>query len=181
MNGLLLSNFLSFLTNKLLALAQWSFTTAEKHNMLRANIDWLRKERGIEKIAAVGYSAGAPWVLNLMDSRFLGTDRDGNDYTVDCGFVADPGAISQAVLSKLSGPLSVAIADEDKSVNQQVRDRIFDTLKKSGWPYQITMYSHVQEGFALRRAVTTKAEVYAKKMAFVQAITWIEEHLQNGD
>jgi len=35
----------------------------------------------------------------------------------------------------------------------------------------------VRHGFAERRVITTKAEVYAKKQAFVQAEQWFEEHL----
>lgn len=35
----------------------------------------------------------------------------------------------------------------------------------------------MRHGFAVRRVITTKAEVYAKKQAFVQAEQWFEEHL----
>jgi hypothetical protein len=41
----------------------------------------------------------------------------------------------------------------------------------------MNLYSHVRHGFAVRRAVTTKAEVYAKKQAFIQAVQWLRSIL----
>jgi dienelactone hydrolase len=79
-------------------------------------------------------------------------------------------------------PLSVALADEydeGKAIDDWRESE--KNLKESGSPYQISIYSHVHRGFAVRRAYTTKAEVFAKKQAFIQAITWFQEHLLNGD
>jgi hypothetical protein len=38
----------------------------------------------------------------------------------------------------------------------------------------------VRHSFAVRRAVTTKVQVYAKTQEFVQAVQWFKEHLGDG-
>lgn len=74
-------------------------------------------------------------------------------------------------------PVSVAFADNDIRINRAQRTAAETGLLASGSPYQISLYSHVHHGFSCRRAFTTEAEVFAKKQSFIQAITWMEEHL----
>jgi dienelactone hydrolase len=69
---------------------------------------------------------------------------------VDTRSVAHPADVTANLLQGVQGPLSIASADDDPNV---------------------------RHSFAVRRAITTKAEVYAKKQAFVQAVQWFEEHL----
>ena len=89
--------------------------------------------------------------------------------------------MTTAHLSAVQSPLSIACADEDATFSKADRDEAEAILKKNGYPYQINFYSHVHHGFAVRRAITSKAEVYAKRQAFIQAITWLDEHLLNDD
>lgn len=100
-----------------------------------------------------------------------------------CGFIATPvweGDPLTRLLGMIVVPVSVALADEDPKLDTTMRNAIESHVKGTAQPYQITLYSHVPAGFASNRAVSTKAEVFAKKQAFVQALQWFEEHFHNG-
>jgi dienelactone hydrolase len=46
-------------------------------------------------------------------------------------------------------------------------------------PYQITLYSGVEHGFAVRADISKKEVKYAKEAAFIQAVAWFDEFLKN--
>jgi dienelactone hydrolase len=144
----------------------------EKEGLINEGIKYLQREH-CKKIGAVGYCTGATWVLNFLHPIF-GVE------TVHAGFIAHPAGVTTKMLEEVTFPLSIASADEDEVQLQKDRRETEDILLKNGFPYQMNLYSHVHHGFAVRRAVTTKAEIYAKKQAFIQAVTWFEEHLING-
>lgn len=73
--------------------------------------------------------------------------------------------------TNILAPLSVAYGDNDSQVQRSERRDAETGLLASNQPYQISLYSHVHHGFGCRRAFTTEAEVFAKKQAFIQAIT----------
>ncbi|KUJ12333.1 alpha/beta-hydrolase [Mollisia scopiformis] len=127
--------------------------------------DWL-DQQSCEMIGLVGICAGGRWVI-----EFLAEDK------ADAGFVAHPTEIERAQILKIQKPLSVAFADNDSRINKAQRDGIEEGLLASNQAYQISLYSHVHHGFAARRAFTTDAEVFAKRQAFIQAVTWFQEHL----
>ncbi|KAE8453266.1 hypothetical protein EG329_011333 [Mollisiaceae sp. DMI_Dod_QoI] len=128
---------------------------------------WLGSQ-GCTKIGAVGYCAGGVPVLRLLNSK-----------SVDAGFIAHPTNTSEALFKEIKAPLSVAFADNDNRIGVSARTAAATGLLASNQPYQISLYSHIHHGFACRRAFTTEAEVFAKKQAFIQAITWMEEHLRD--
>jgi Dienelactone hydrolase family len=99
---------------------------------------------------------------------------------VDTGFVAHTADVTANLLQGVQGPLSIASAGDDAIQSQDRRFQSENILKQNGWPYKISLYSHLRHGFAVRRAVITKAEVYAKKQAFFQAVQWFEKHLVDG-
>jgi dienelactone hydrolase len=142
--------------------------------LINGTIEYLKVQRECTKFGAVGFSAGAAWVLNLLS-------EDPSFEHIDAGFIAHPAGVTTQMLEGVQGPLSIACADEDQIQTRKNRIEAEDILKKNGWPYQVNLYSHVHHGFAVRRAVTTKAEVYSKKQAFVQAVSWFEEHFFNGE
>lgn len=53
-------------------------------------------------------------------------------------------------------------------------------LKTAEVPYQMTVYSGVQHGFAVRCDPKNAVEVFAKEQAFNQAIQWFKFHLKAG-
>ena len=50
-------------------------------------------------------------------------------------------------------------------------------LQEGGYPYQINLYGGVSHGFAVRCDLSKKVEKYAKEQAFLQAVSWFDEHL----
>lgn len=96
------------------------------------------------------------------------------------GYIAHPAGTSPQDVKDITKPLSIAAAEKDHIFKKQHRDITEEILKTSGVPWQINLYSNVRHGFAVRRAVDTKEEVYGKKQAFIQAACWFEEHLVNG-
>lgn len=77
-------------------------------------------------------------------------------------------------------PVSIAFGDADARFDRAARRETEEELFASNQPYQISLYSHVHHGFSQRRAFTSDAEVFAKKQSFIQAITWMEEHLHEA-
>lgn len=51
-------------------------------------------------------------------------------------------------------------------------------LKESGYPYQITLYSGVSHGFAVRGDLSNRQVLFAKEQAFYQAIAWFDEYIK---
>jgi len=44
-------------------------------------------------------------------------------------------------------------------------------------PYQINLFSGVSHGFAMRADLSVKAEKFGREQAFLQAVSWFNEHL----
>ncbi|WEW61346.1 hypothetical protein PRK78_006836 [Emydomyces testavorans] len=67
--------------------------------IVEAAIKFLREQKGVKKIAAVGYCFGAKYVC-----RFLKESK------IDVGYVAHPSFVTSEELSAITGPLSIAAA-----------------------------------------------------------------------
>lgn len=46
-------------------------------------------------------------------------------------------------------------------------------------PYQLTLYSGVEHGFAVRADISKPHVKFAKEAAFLQAVQWFDEYLKN--
>lgn len=164
----------------------------ESLDCIETVLDYLVNEREINKIGAIGYSAGAQWVLTLLTAR-----------AVRAGFIAHPTHITIPLLKSIQGPLSIASADEDEldadmsstseggSSNSSSSESLVDltgnthhsvkdlevVLNGSRIPFQICQYNDVHRGFAVRRVTITKAESFAREEAFLQAVRWMDEFL----
>ncbi len=66
-------------------------------------IKWLREERGVTKLGAVGYCFGAKYVIRHY--------KDG----ITAGFVAHPSFVEEEELAAFRAPLSIAAAQTDQS------------------------------------------------------------------
>lgn len=96
---------------------------------------------------------------------------------IQVGFVAHPSFVEDEELAAITGPLSIAAAEIDTIFPAEKRHRSEDILVKTGQPWQINLYSGVEHGFAVREDLTVKHKRFAKEQAFVQAVTWFNEHL----
>ncbi|KAH7346622.1 hypothetical protein BKA65DRAFT_537259 [Rhexocercosporidium sp. MPI-PUGE-AT-0058] len=128
------------------------------------------------RILIAGFGCGVRHVL-----RLLAQPDTPQGHVFVAGFIASPDAEpvgSVLDYSAISKPLSLAFADDRNTVTKgEERERIRDALLTWSGPYQINIYSHVRDNFAVRRAVASKAEVYAKRQAFAQALQWFNFHL----
>ena len=52
-------------------------------------------------------------------------------------------------------------------------------LGKTGVPWEMTVYSDTEHGFAVRGHMKTKQAKFAKERAFEQAVSWFEEYLKS--
>ncbi|EQL01830.1 dienelactone hydrolase [Ophiocordyceps sinensis CO18] len=120
---------------------------------------------GVDTMAAVGYCFGAKYVVRHYKNG------------IDCGFVAHPSYVDEDELAAIGGPLSVAAAETDAIFPADKRHRSEEILLKTKKPYQITLYSGVEHGFAVRGAADVKVQRFAKEQALRQAVAWFDVFL----
>ncbi|KAK0103516.1 hypothetical protein ONS95_005537 [Cadophora gregata] len=120
----------------------------------------------IKDIAGPRY--GAKHVLRHL------ANPDREDCIMVAGFIASPEGAPICTLDAFSGvkrPLSIAWAEDPESKTNAIeREKIRAAMDTWTGPYQINLYSHIRDGFAIRRDVTRKMEIFAKRQAFVQAL-----------
>lgn len=96
---------------------------------------------------------------------------------INVGFIAHPSFIEENELSAISGPLSIAAAETDHVFPREKRHGSEAILSKTGQPYQISLFSGVSHGFAVRGDPNIQIQRFAKEQAFFQAVTWFTEWL----
>jgi len=125
------------------------------------------KEKGFTKIGACGYCFGAKYVVRFM------TQGKG----VDVGFVAHPSFMEEEELAAIEGPFTIAAAEVDGIFPADKRHKAEEILIKTKQPFQINLYSGTEHGFSVRGDLDVPVQKYAKEQAFVQAVSWFDEHL----
>jgi len=123
--------------------------------------------KGYKKIGAVGYCFGAKYV-----ARFMATGKG-----IDVGYVAHPSFVEEEELAAIKGPLSISAAETDQIFSTEKRHKSETILIETKQPYQINLFSGVVHGFSVRCDTSKKVEKFAKEQAFLQAVTWFNEHL----
>ncbi|KAI0133803.1 dienelactone hydrolase [Xylariales sp. AK1849] len=127
-------------------------------------IKWLKEEKSVKKLGAVGYCFGAKYVARHYPA-------------ITVGFFAHPSFVDEEELAGFKGPLSIAAAETDEIFPSDKRHKAEEILAKGGLPYQINLYSQVVHGFSVRCDTSKKVEKYAKEQAFLQAVTWFDTWL----
>ncbi|KAH8800182.1 dienelactone hydrolase family protein [Xylogone sp. PMI_703] len=130
-------------------------------------IDYLKTTVGAKVIGGVGYCFGGKYV-----ARFLRPDQ------LKAGFTAHPSFVTREELGNVKGPLSIAAAEIDDIFTRSLRHESEDILQKIGIPYQISLFSGVSHGFAVRGDLSVCLDKFAKEQAFRQAVAWFDLHLQ---
>jgi dienelactone hydrolase len=125
----------------------------------------LKEEYGISKIGAVGYCFGAKYVVRHY--------KDG----INVGYVAHPSFVEEDELAAITGPFAISAAETDSIFPAEKRHKSEEILQKTGQPYQINLFSGVEHGFAVRCDPSVKVQRFAKEQAFLQAVSWFNEHL----
>lgn len=91
--------------------------------------------------------------------------------------------MDEAELEAIKGPLSIAAAETDGIFPAEKRHKSEEILKKLAQgdkkiPYQISLYSAVEHGFAVRTDIKDRKLKFAKEAAFSQAVTWFDEYIK---
>lgn len=133
--------------------------------IIETAIKYLKEERGVKRLGAVGYCFGAKYVVRHSKDGIL------------CGYVAHPSFVTEDELQNFGRPLSIAAAETDEIFTIQQRHRSEAILRGVGKPYQINLYSGVVHGFAVRGDMTVRHEKFAKEQAFIQAVAWFDNFL----
>ncbi|KAI1399160.1 dienelactone hydrolase [Hypoxylon fuscum] len=127
-------------------------------------IKWLKSEKGIKKLGAVGYCYGAKFVARHFPD-------------IQVGYFAHPSFVTEDELAGFKAPLSIAAAEADSIFTTELRHKSEAILSKSGYPYQMFLYSQVVHGFSVRCDLSKKVERLAKDQAFLQAVAWFDNWL----
>lgn len=130
-----------------------------------AAIKTLKEEYGIQKLGALGYCFGAKYVARHYKSG------------IDVGYFAHPSFVDEDELAAITGPLAISAAETDQIFPAEKRHKSEEILQKTGYPYQINLFSGVVHGFAVRGDVNDKVQRFAKEQAFLQAVHWFDEYL----
>ncbi|OTA52762.1 alpha/beta-hydrolase [Hypoxylon sp. EC38] len=133
--------------------------------IIETAIKYLKEEKGVKKLGAVGYCFGAKYVARHFKNG------------IQAGFMAHPSFVDEDELEGFKAPLSIAAAETDEIFPADKRHKSEVILAKNGLPYQINLYSQVVHGFAVRCDTSKKIERYAKEQAFLQAVTWFDNWL----
>lgn len=141
--------------------------------VVEAVIKHMRNDLGVKKIGAVGYCFGGKYV-----ARFMSKARRDAGQGIDVGYTAHPSFVEADELKGVTGPLSIAAAETDQIFPAEKRRESEDILKDMDIPYQLTLYSDVEHGFAVRADTNDRRKKFAKEMAFEQAVVWFNEYLR---
>ncbi|KAH8800188.1 dienelactone hydrolase family protein [Xylogone sp. PMI_703] len=130
-------------------------------------IDYLKTIVKTKFIGGVGYCFGGKYV-----ARFLNPEQ------IKVGFTAHPSFVTREELGNIKGPLSIAAAEIDDIFTRSLCHESENILQKIGISYQISLFSGVSHGFAVRGDLSVSLDKFAKEQAFRQAVAWFDLHLQ---
>ncbi|RMX80934.1 hypothetical protein D0867_16334 [Hortaea werneckii] len=136
--------------------------------IVEAVIKEMKGSMGVKKIGSVGYCFGAKYV-----ARF-GAKGKG----IDVGCMAHPSFVDAEELKAMVAPLSIAAAETDAIFPAEKRRESEDILKNMDLPYQMSLYSDVEHGFAVRADMSNKRAKFAKEAAFLQHVQWFDEFVK---
>jgi dienelactone hydrolase len=136
----------------------------------------LRHNLGVQRLGGVGYCFGGKYVCRwLKDGGF----KAGGG--LDAGFIAHPSFVDADEVRRVAGPLSVAAAETDQIFPVEKRRETEDILREGVVPYQITLYSDVVHGFGVKGDLSHKKARFAKELAFLQALFWLDEYVKKNE
>ncbi|EED20918.1 dienelactone hydrolase family protein [Talaromyces stipitatus ATCC 10500] len=147
----------------------------EKHSVetvdpvIERTIKYLREEKGVQRIGAVGYCFGGKYVVRFLADR---------SPAVDTGYIAHPSFIADDELAAIQKPLAITASETDSIFTRELRFKSEDILSRTGQPYQITLFSGVSHGFAVKRELANRHQNWCKEQAFEQAVSWFREGKQ---
>ncbi|SGZ54711.1 CIC11C00000001292 [Sungouiella intermedia] len=132
-------------------------------------LDDLRQSVGDSKyIATIGHCYGAGFVLRSL--------AEGGG--ADAGAVAHPSFVSGSLFEGVTKPLLISAAENDNAFARQDRVEAEIALHENGIKYQITVFSGVSHGYAVRGDMSDLSVKYAKEKTLMDQISWINHFLR---
>ncbi|KAH8804457.1 dienelactone hydrolase [Xylogone sp. PMI_703] len=129
------------------------------------SIQYMKEMLGVKRIGSVGYCFGAKYVVRHYKNG------------IDVGYIAHPSFVEEEELSAILGPLCISAAETDPIFPAESRHRSEEILRETGQAYQISLFSGVLHGFAVRGETTLRVQKFAKEQAFLHAINWFNTWL----
>jgi dienelactone hydrolase len=132
--------------------------------IVEKTIDWMRNEKRYQKTWSL---TGMEYVVRYLRPLFI-----------DVGFIAHPTNTTASEVSAITRPLPIAAAENGPGFAIEKRYETEDLRKNtSKVEYQISIYSKVEHGFAVRTDRSIKQKRWAMNQAFEQARVWRKELL----
>ncbi|PYH76349.1 alpha/beta-hydrolase [Aspergillus uvarum CBS 121591] len=150
---------------------EWAKGHQPQHTdpIIHTVLAYIRSTLGCERVGGVGYCFGGKYVARLLKSRAEGG--------LDVGFTAHPTMMTPEELAGVEGPLCIAAAQHDPIFPAEKRRESEEILGKKDQAWQISVYSDVEHGFAVRGDPKVQRARFAKEQAFAQAVAWFGEYL----
>ncbi|KAK5169099.1 uncharacterized protein LTR77_006408 [Saxophila tyrrhenica] len=136
--------------------------------IVSAVIKAMKSDLGVKTLGSVGYCFGAKYV-----ARFSAQGQG-----IDVGCMAHPSFVDADEVRKMRAPLSIAAAETDQIFPAEKRRETEDILKEHDIPYQMSLYSDVEHGFAVKADLSNQRAKFAKEAAFLQHVQWFDEFVK---
>jgi dienelactone hydrolase len=130
-------------------------------------IKYIRTKLGVSRIVATGYCFGGRYAFRFVDAG----------KGVSVAYAAHPSLLESSEIQAIDGPVSVAAADNDSLFTAALRNEMEALLVKIPQPYQVSLYSGTEHGFAVRANLSDPEQKFAKEEAFLQAVRWFDHFL----
>ncbi|KZT55529.1 alpha/beta-hydrolase [Calocera cornea HHB12733] len=134
--------------------------------------DALRKEKGVERLGAVGHCYGGMVIVKLAALR---------SGILQAAVVAHPGSIKQEEIDKVDFPCAWATCQEDQSFPQPFAKQVEKSFQarddKTKVPYEFVYYPGTMHGFAARPALHVPEIREAFEKVTEQSWKWLQKYL----
>ncbi|KAI8267347.1 Hydrolase tropI [Colletotrichum sp. SAR11_239] len=127
-------------------------------------VKYLKEELGVSKIAVTGYCFGGRYAF-----RELAAGKGAN-----VAFAAHPSLLTDDEIKAITGPASVAAAQNDNLMPAARRAEIEALLGATGQPFSVALYGGTSHGFGVRANISDPQQKYGKEEAFFQAVRFFD-------
>lgn len=126
----------------------------------------LRLSIGSEKfIAVIGHCFGAGFAVGSLSAEGL----------ADVGAIAHPSQTSESLFAAVRKPLLISAAEIDSAFPEKNRHEAEKVLSENKIRYEMTLFSGVSHGFAVRGDVSDPVVKYAKEKVLSDQIKWFNQ------
>ncbi|EQB53655.1 dienelactone hydrolase [Colletotrichum gloeosporioides Cg-14] len=127
-------------------------------------VKYLKEELGVSKVAVTGYCFGGRYAF-----RELAAGKGAN-----VAFAAHPSLLTDDEIKAITGPASVAAAQNDNLMPAARRAEIEALLGATGQPFSLALYGGTSHGFGVRANISDPQQKYGKEEAFFQAVRFFD-------